>query len=53
MISSIERKFNLKVQDLKHIFNYILKDKYDSLCVDETRPLEYRLRKNIYDVINI
>ena len=52
-MSSIARKFNLKVQDLKHMFNYMLTNKYDSLCIDESRPPEYRLRKNIYEVIKL
>ena len=34
-MSSIAGKFNIKIHDLKHIFNYVLKRKYDSLCIDE------------------
>ena len=52
-MTSIVRKFNIKIQDLRHIFNYVLKDKYDSLCIDETRPSEYRLRKNVYEIISL
>ena len=52
-MSSIARKFNIKIQDLRHIFNYVLTNKYDSLCIDETRPLEYRLRKNVFEILKI
>ena len=30
-MTSIARKFNIKIQDLRHIFNYVLTNKYDSL----------------------
>ena len=52
-MTSIARKFNIKIQDFKHIFQYLLKEKWDSLCIDNSRPPEYRLRKNIYEIINI
>ena len=52
-MTSIARKFNIKIQDLRHIFNYVLTNKYDSLCIDETRPVEYRLRKNIFEILKI
>ena len=51
LISSLARKFHLKPQDLKNIF--ISFTKFDSLCIDDTRKPEFRLRKNIYELINI
>jgi len=48
-MSSLARKFNIKVQDLKSIFSKFTK--YDSLFIDDTRPQEYRLRKNIYEIM--
>ena len=50
-MSSIARKFSLKASDLKNIFESFTK--YDSLCIDDTRSAEYRLRKNIYDCLTI
>ena len=50
-MASVARKFNIKVQDLKYIFNYVLESKFDSLCIDDTRGVENRLRKNIFDKI--
>ena len=52
-MSSLARKFSIKPQVLKYIFNHVLQTKYDSLCIDETRPSEYRLRKNIFDNIEL
>ena len=52
-MASIARKFNIKSQTLKYIFNHVLQTKYDSLCIDDTRPVEYRLRKNIFDIIEL
>ena len=49
-MTSIARKFSLKAVDLRNIFDSFTK--YDSLCIDETRNT-MRLRKNIYDIINI
>lgn len=48
---SIARKFNVKVADLKNIFNTFTK--FDSLTIDDTRPPQYRLRKNIYECIDL
>ena len=48
---SLARKFHLKSIDLKAIFKTFTK--YDSLCIDETRTPEYRLRKNIYEIIKL
>ena len=50
-MSSIARKFSLKASDLKNIFESFTK--YDSLCIDDSRSVEYRLRKNIYDPLTI
>jgi len=51
-LHSLSKLFNIPLPDLKHIFKYIITDKYDSLCIDETRP-SVRLRKNIFDAIKI
>ena len=52
-MSSLARKFNIKPVALKYIFNHVLKTKFDSLYIDETRPEEYRLRKNVFEIINL
>ena len=48
-MNSIARKFEIKVQDLKTIFETF--GKSDSLVIDETRPPEFRLRKNIFTIV--
>ena len=50
-MKSIARKFSIKVEDLRSIFHTFTK--HDSLCIDDTRDAQYRLRKNIYESINI
>ena len=50
-MSSIARKFSLKACHLKNIFSTFTK--YDSLLIDDTRSAEYKLRKNIYDLLTI
>ena len=50
-MSSLARKFSIKTIDLKNIFYTF--SKFDSLCIDDTRPIQYRLRKNIFQIINI
>ena len=50
-MASIARKFSLRVNDLKCIFHTFTK--YDSLTIDDTRDIKYRLRKNIYDILTI
>ena len=51
-LHSWSKLFNIPLPDFKHIFKYIITDKYDSICIDETRPL-VRLRKNIFEAIKI
>ena len=51
--SSLAKKFNVKTPALKYIFNHVLETKFDSLVIDETRPEEYRLRKNIFEIIKL
>ena len=50
-MKSIARKFSISNETLKAIFHTFTK--YDSLVIDDTRPAEYRLRKNIYNLIHI
>ena len=52
-MSSLATKFNIKRVALKYFFSHVLKTKFDSLCIDETRPEEYRLRKNVFEIINL
>ena len=52
-MASLARKFNIKPPTLKYIFNHVLQTKFDSLCIDDTRPAEYRLRKNVFEIINL
>ena len=49
-MKSLARKFSLRVEDLKSIFRTFTK--FDSLCIDDTRPTA-RLRKNIYEIIHL
>ena len=54
-MSSIARKFNIRVIDLKSLFHTFTN--HDSLCIDETRGAKYRLRKkklnvSIFKLIN-
>ena len=50
-MKSLAKKFSLKNDELKTIFRTFTK--YDSLCVDDTRPSEHRLRKNIFERITL
>jgi hypothetical protein len=50
-LKSLARKFSLRVDDLKVIFKTFTK--FDSLCIDDTRDAQYRLRKNIYEIIHL
>ena len=50
-MSSLARKFSIRTIDLKSIFHTF--SKFDSLCIDETRNQEHRLRKNIFEIINV
>ena len=49
-MKSLARKFSVRIDDLKAIFYTFTK--YDSLCIDETRPT-VRLRKNNYEIIHL
>ena len=48
MYEILARKFSIKLDDLKTIFRTFTK--YDSLCIDDSRP-NMRLRKNIFEHI--
>lgn len=50
-MSSIARKFNIRILDLKSLFHTFTN--HDSLCIDETRGAKYRLRKNIFECIDL
>ena len=50
-MKSLARKFSVRNDDLKAIFHTFTK--YDSLCIDDSRSAEYRLRKNIFELIHI
>ena len=47
----LSSRFNIKTKDLKYIFEHICKDKHDSLLIDTMRDSKYRLRKNLYEII--
>ena len=49
-MKSLARKFSLRIEDLKAIFHTFTK--FDSLCIDDTRNSEHRLRKNIFTIIH-
>ena len=51
LTSLLARKFHLKSKDLKAIFEDFTP--FDSLCINNTRDIKYRLRKNIYDTHTI
>ena len=50
-MSILSSRFNIKTKDLKYIFDHICKDKHDSLLIDTMRDGKYKLRKNIYEII--
>ena len=52
-MSKLAKKFNIKTQDLKYICNNVLNNKHDCLCIDESRPEEFRLRNNVYELIKL
>ena len=51
MLNSLCRKFNVKSTDLKAIFDTFTP--FDSLVIDDTRPKHLRLRKNLFQVIEL
>ena len=50
-MKSLARKFSVRLEDLKIIFNKFTK--YDSLCIDDSRDAKYRYRKNIFEILDI
>ena len=50
-LRSLARKFNIRLEDLKTIFKTFTK--YDSLCIDDSRDIKYRLRKNIFEILQL
>ena len=51
-LTILSSRFNIKAKDLKYIFDHICKDKHDSLLIDTTVNNKYRLRKNVYELID-
>ena len=51
--SEIAKKINITPKQLHYIFNNICTTLFDSLLIDETRSPEYRLRKNVYQIIKL
>ena len=51
MFNSLCRKFNVKSTDLKAIFDTFTP--FDSLVIDDTRSKHLRLRKNLFQVIEL
>ena len=51
MLNSLCRKFNVKSTDLKAIFDTFTP--FDSLVIDDTRSKHLRLRKNLFQVIEL
>ena len=51
LMSSLARKFHLKPNDLKAIFKTFTK--FDSLVIDDTRTPEYRMRKNLFEIVKL
>lgn len=52
-MKTLSKKFSIPLDDFKYIFKNLITEKTDSLLIDESRPEKYRLRKNIYEIINI
>ena len=50
-MKSLARKFSLGIEDLKAIFHTFTK--YDSLCIDDSRDSQHRLRKNIFEILHV
>jgi len=51
MLSTLAKKFNLKACDLKTIFDTFTNT--DSLIIDDTREKHLRLRKNLFQIIQL
>ena len=51
MLNSLCRKFNVKSSDLKAIFDTFTP--FDCLIIDDTRPKHLRLRKNLFQIIEL
>jgi len=51
LLSMLAKKFNLKANELHAIFATFTQ--YDSLLLDDTRESKYRLRKNLYQIIEL
>ena len=51
MLATLAKKFNLKSSDLKNIFDTFTNT--DSLIIDDTREKHLRLRKNLFQIIQL
>ena len=47
------KKIDVDLEDMKYILKKVLVEKGDNILIDDLCPREYRLRKNIYEVIKI
>ena len=52
-VSLIANRVGMEKEDLNHIFNHICNGTYDSLMVDFTIDSPYKLRKNVYQPIQM
>jgi len=50
-LATIGRKVGLKTKDIREIFDKLLPEKRDSLCIDLSDGTPYPLRKNIFEII--
>ena len=53
MMRSLCKKIDVDLEDMKYILKKVLVEKGDNILIDEIAPREYRLRKNIYELIKI
>ena len=53
MMKSLCKKIDVDLDDMKYIIKKVLVEKGDNILIDEIADRQYRLRKNIYEVIKI
>ena len=53
MMRSLCKKIDVDLDTMKYILKKVLVEKGDNILIDDIAPREYRLRKNLYEVIKI
>lgn len=50
-LQTISNRVGIKYEDLRHLFKKYANDFFDHIFIDMTKDTPYRIRRNIYDVI--